>query len=192
MTPVENEQIREALHALSVNRRDNDAWRILINVTFPIALATANRILHGMLDLARDATWEAFARIARYADFDILVVTEPTGFLRYLKQVTRRTSYDLLQSLARRSSEIQSGLVVPEGGVESRAPTPEETLAADELRGEILKMLNHEDQRLLKMVLDGFSLPEIAERIGISYNATGVRLHRLRQKVRNYLIEEGL
>lgn len=192
MTPPENDQIRQALEALSVDRLDDDAWRVLINLTFPIALATANRILRGTLDLAKDATWEAFGRIARYADFGLLVLMEPGAFLRYLKQVTRRTSYDLLRSLARRSPEIQSGLVVPEVGIQSSAPTPEETFAADELRGEILSMLNPEDQRLLNLVLDDFSLAEIGERFRISYDAAGVRLHRLREKIRNYLIHKDI
>src|SRR4029077_13663226 len=142
MTPAEDDQIRQALRALSSDRRDDAAWRVIISLTFPIALATANRILRGALDLAKDTTWEAFARVARYADFQLLALIEPGAFLRYLKQIARRTSYDLIHSLARRSAEIQSGLADLEEGIQISEPTPEETFTADELRKEILSMLN--------------------------------------------------
>lgn len=191
MTSAETEQIRQALRALGVNRQDDEAWRTIINLTFPIALATANRILRGALDLAKDAAWEAFARIARYADFQLLALIAPEAFLRYLKQVTRRASYDLLRSLARRAPEIH-GLVVSESGIQSSAPTPEETLAAEELHSEIANMLGPDERRLLTLMLEGFTLDEIGERLKISYNTAGVRLHRLREKIRNYLKNQGL
>lgn len=192
MTPAENEQIRQALRALCVDRRDDEAWRAVINITFPIALATSNRILRGALDLAKDATWEAFARIARYADFQLLALIAPGAFLRYLKQVTRRTSYDLIRSLARRSPEIHSGMDLLMEGLRSRDPTPEETLSADELHSEILSILSPDDQRLLNLVLEGFTLPEIGRLLEISYDAAGVRLHRLREKIRNHLMDKDL
>lgn len=192
MTSPETEQIRKALGALGANRQDEDAWRIVIELTFPIALATANRILRGTLDLAKEVAWEAFARIARYADFQLLALIEPGAFLRYLKQVTRRASYDLLRALTRRSPEIQSGLVVPEGGSQGSAPTPEETLAAEELHSEIVKMLAPGERRLLTLVLEGYTLDEIGQRLQISYDAAGVRLHRLREKIRKHLIDKGL
>ncbi len=192
MTFHENERLRQALQVLGVDRRDDDAWRTLIDLAFPIALATANRMLRGALDLAKDATWEAFARIARYADFELLALSEPGAFLRYLKQVTRRTSYDLLRSLARRSPEFQPGLVDLEGNIESSDPTPEATLAADELRSDILNILESEERRLLNLVLEGFTLPEIAGHLQISYASAGVRVHRLREKIRKHLKKEGL
>jgi RNA polymerase sigma factor (sigma-70 family) len=192
MTPHENQRIREALQVLSVDRGDDDAWRALVEVTFSIAMATANRILRGALDLAKDASWEAFGRIARYADFELLALNEPGAFQHYLKQVTRRTSYDLLRSLALRSPEFQSGLVDLEGVIQSGDPTPEAAFAADELRSDILKMLEPEEQRLLNLVLEGYTLPEIADRLQISYTSAGVRVHRLRGKIRKHLKTEGL
>lgn len=192
MTPRENELIRESLRALGVDRRDNEGWRAIIRLSFPIALATANRILRGNLDLAKEASWQAFARIARYADFQLLSLMEPGAFLRYLKQITRRTSYDLLRLLARFSPEVQSDLSLLDETFQSNAPTPEQTLQADELRAEIVAILDPLEQRLLNLVLEGFSLTEMGEGLGISYVAAGVRLHRLREKIRNYLKDQGL
>jgi RNA polymerase sigma factor (sigma-70 family) len=192
MTPSETQETRQALRALAVDSQNDDAWRCLINVAFPIALATANRILRGALDLAKDSTWEAFARIARYGDFQLLALMEPAAFLRYLKQITRRTSYDLLRSLARRSSEMQFGLTLCEEGIRSNVPTPEQSLAANELHTEILNALDPDERRLLNLVIEGFTLDEIAERMEITYEAAGVRKHRIRQKIRNYLTARGL
>jgi RNA polymerase sigma factor (sigma-70 family) len=192
MTSAETEQIHKALSALGVDRQDDEAWGTIINLSYPIALAIANRILHGALDLAKDAVWEAFARIARYADFQLLALIAPEAFLRYLKQVTRRACYDLLKSLARRAPEIQSGLDISELGIQSGAPTPEETLAAEELYSEITSILGPDEQGLLTLMLEGLTLDEIGERLKISYSTAGVRLHRLREKIRNYLKNRGL
>ena len=191
MTRPEIEQIRHALLALVENRQHDEAWHTIINLTFPIALATANRILRGAMDLARDAAWEAFARIARYADFQLFALIAPESFLRYLKQVTRRTSYDLLRSLARRSPEVEADLAIRAAAIQSGAPTPEETLAAEELYRDIAKILCSDERRLLTLILEGFSLNEIGKVLNITYNTAGVRLHRLREKIRNYLKTEG-
>jgi RNA polymerase sigma factor (sigma-70 family) len=187
MTPSDTERLRDALRALAANRQDDDAWRALITITFPIALATANWVVRGALDLAKDATWDAFARIARYAELELFAVAAPAAFIRYLKQVTRRAAYDLLRSLARRAPEIQAGLVETEIDSTGDEPTPEEMLAAAELSAEIRAMLSEDEQRLYGMLLEGFTLREIAEKRHISYQAAGVRVFRIRQRIKKYL-----
>jgi RNA polymerase sigma factor (sigma-70 family) len=192
MTPAENERMREALQALSSNRLDDDAWRVVTDVTFPFALATANRILRGSVDLAKEATWDAYARIARYGDFQLLSFVEPEAFVRYLKQVTRRACYDLIHSLARFSPENQADWSAVEEAIEGDQPTPEQILSAGELHEEILSILGDEERDLLNLVLAGFTITEIAASLSISYDAAGVRLHRLREKIRNQLKNKEL
>jgi DNA-directed RNA polymerase specialized sigma24 family protein len=44
--------------------------------------------------------------------------------------------------------------------------------------------LTEEEQKLLGQLIQGLSLSEIADKLGISYTSAGVRLHRLRKKLR--------
>jgi RNA polymerase sigma factor (sigma-70 family) len=192
MTPSETQQMHQALRALAADSQNDEAWRSLITLTFPVALATANRIVRGALDLAKDSSWEAFARIARYGDFELLALMEPTAFLRYLKQVTRRTAYDLLRSLALHSPEVRLGFARSAEEIQSNTPTPEQTLAANELRSEILNALDPEERHLLNLVIEGFTLSEIGEQLQISYEAAGLRKHRVRRKILNHMKMHGL
>jgi DNA-directed RNA polymerase specialized sigma24 family protein len=44
----------------------------------------------------------------------------------------------------------------------------------------------------LNFVLEGFSAAEIGRLLEISSDAAGVRLHRLREKIRNHLKRKGI
>jgi len=52
--------------------------------------------------------------------------------------------------------------------------------------------LSFADRRLLRMLVHGESIKEIAYQFGISYGAAAVRLMRLRGKLRNSLIMNGI
>jgi len=82
MTPEQEKRMQTAVEALSRDRRDEEAWRFLVTATWAVAIATANRTLKGALDLAEDAAIDAFARIARYTDFRLLRIVEPTDFVK--------------------------------------------------------------------------------------------------------------
>jgi len=64
--------------------------------------------------------------------------------------------------------------------------------AAAEMRAELTKTLTEDENRLLDLLLDGFTTEEIAQRLGISYDSSGVRLHRLRGKIRKLLTDKGI
>jgi RNA polymerase sigma factor (sigma-70 family) len=187
MTGEERARLSGALTALAANRQDQKAWTELVRLTFPIALATANRLLHGALDLSRDAAWDAFARLARYTSFRRFKSGDADAFVAYLKTVVRRTSYDLLKALARRAPELQVDVAALEAQIESDEASPEDVQTAEELRADIEAHLTDDERRLLKLRLEGRSLAEMAAALSISTNAASVRLHRLRAKIRAYL-----
>ena len=190
MTTADVERLEQALERLAENRRDEEAWSSLIAVTFPVALATANRILHGALDLARDATADAFARVAKYANFRVLDLKKADAFIHYLKQVTRRSSLDVLQRLARHSPEIPWDPELLRSLEDRTSPTAEDEVSARELYADIESVLTPEEQTVLELMIKGSSLKEMAEQLGTTPNAAGVRRHRLRAKIREHLSQK--
>jgi RNA polymerase sigma factor (sigma-70 family) len=187
MSDEERARLSAALTALAANRQDQKAWTDLVRLTFPIALATANRLLHGALDLSRDAAWDAFARLARYTSFRRFKSGDPDAFVAYLKTVVRRTAYDLLKGLAKRAPELQVDVAALEAQMESDEASPEDIQSAEELRADIEAHLTDDERRLLQLRLDGRTPAEMAAVLSISANAVSVRLHRLRAKIRDYL-----
>ena len=81
------------------------------------------------------------------------------------------------------------GIVPARGGVE-------EAVAARELAALInafLDTLRYEDRYLfMRRYWYADPLREIARTAGMSYGAAAVRLHRVREKLRNYLLKEGV
>jgi RNA polymerase sigma factor (sigma-70 family) len=187
MTPADAERLEQALAQLAEERRNEAAWSVLIELTYPIALGTANRILRGNLDLAKDSASESFARIARYANFEVLSLQDRGAFTRYLKQVTRRTSLDLVKRLARYAPEIQSDPMFLEAIASSDSQTPADMLVAKELVDEIKGILDADETALLELMLKETPLDQMATQLGISYSALGVRRHRLRAKIAKHL-----
>jgi DNA-directed RNA polymerase specialized sigma24 family protein len=126
----------------------------------------------------------------RYADFRD--ITEPDIFLSYLKAVSRNAALDALRRLALRTRQFELDLSLAPGDPSDVLPTPEEIYLARELRDELLGHLDNESQYLLDMLVDGYALGEISEKLGISYSAAGVRVHRLRDRVRKYMKERQI
>src|SRR5438105_395164 len=94
-------QLQNALKTLSVNRTDEDAWRVLYEQTRPTTIDAAKRILRGQAELADDVVQEAFLRIFQYCKFTDL--RNPDAFLRYLRTVCCNAARDMLKDLAAES-----------------------------------------------------------------------------------------
>ena len=70
------------------------------------------------------------------------------------------------------------------------ATTPEDIVQTLEVLNKgILAKLDNNDQALVKLLLDGYTLREIAQQLEIDYSTAGVRVHRLRERLRNLLKE---
>jgi len=190
MEPVTKEQLTEALQRLARARDDQQAWQILFAGSWATGLSASHRVLRGELDLAKDVTQEAFKRIVHYCNFGEL--DDADAFLAYLRAVCRNTARDALRQL------VPDARALPLEELETTAPkrglpdTPEQLLRAKQLQDQLLTKLDREDQQLLKLLVEGYSLSEIASRLGLSYPNAGVRLHRLRKTLRNYLKNKDL
>jgi RNA polymerase sigma factor (sigma-70 family) len=191
MESVRKDQLAQALRCLALDPSDPEAWRILFLGAWATGLSAANRTLRGQLDLAKDVTQEAFQRMIKYGDFRQL--QDPDAFLSYFRAVCRNVARDALTQLA--PELVQQvpleELEIPSPRVEKPA-TPEQLTRAKQLRDELLAGLDPADQQLMKLLIEGYTLPEISSRLELSYSNAAVRLHRLRQTLRNYMKDKGL
>ena len=191
MESVTKDQLAQALHRLAADPTDQEAWRVLFLGAWGTGLSAANRTLRGQLDLAKDVTQEAFQRMIKYGDFGQL--QDPEAFLSYFRAVCRNVARDALTRFAPElAQQVPLGeLEIPSPRVEKPA-TPEQLTRAKQLRDELLAGLDPADQQLMKLLIEGYTLPEISSRLDLSYSNAAVRLHRLRQTLRKYMQDKGL
>jgi RNA polymerase sigma factor (sigma-70 family) len=69
---------------------------------------------------------------------------------------------------------------------------PEESADAAQLLEVILSHLSASEQHLVRLTVAGHTLQEIAATLGISYEAAGTRVHRVRMTIRKWLNDSGL
>lgn len=179
MTAEHDSRVDEALRRLAADRYDNKAWRTLFDLLWPFAVAICARFHGGDTAAAKDSAQESLIRFARYAPFaDLLSLTEVHA---YLRTVCRRVVHTW--SVERGPTAVP----LEEVPLASGDLDPDENVDAQRLLQAILDQLDDDDRQLLEMTIKGFSIDEIAASLGISYGAAGVRIHRLRNRVRKWL-----
>lgn len=106
-------------------------------------------------------------------------ITRNLSINRLRERKAKRRDRDMTLSL----EELEGVLFIPEDKSEGLS----------ELISEFLRSLDRED-RLLFMgrYWHGQSVKELADRMGLSANAAAVRLHRIREELRDYLTDKGV
>jgi RNA polymerase sigma-70 factor (ECF subfamily) len=166
---------------------DEEGWRALYRQIWPFVFAVTYRRLRGARALAEDASQEVFIRLARTQPFDRL--REAEAFRRYVWRVADNVA----RTYARRQASHQAAEVStadPDASASQGVMHPTDVmgnLEAEALLHQLMKHLGEGDRDLLRLVLEGRSLSDIAGTMGLSYGAAAVRLHRLRERVRKSL-----
>jgi RNA polymerase sigma factor (sigma-70 family) len=189
-----DEALAQALRRLGRAPGDEGAWRVVVTALWPYAMAVSFRETRGREDLADDVTVEAFARAARAARLGGLLVglRSPASFRAYLRVLCRNEARRALAREARRPETSLEELEW-EGGRGMVSPeVAEDRVVIEETLATILAALSNADRQLLLWAAAGHPLGEMARRAGISYGAAGVRLHRLRVRVRKILEDNEL
>lgn len=153
-------------------------WESLYKLLRSFVWAIAYRSLSGDREMASDATQETFLRLFRYTDFHSF--TLPEQFLAYVATVVRHASVNLKRGAWEHSADLEAA--------ESRqVPTRDVESLNAIARREILDRLDKPNRRLAELLFQGQTLSAIARELGISYSAAGVRVFRLRRRLRNSL-----
>jgi RNA polymerase sigma-70 factor (ECF subfamily) len=116
----------------------------------------------------------------------------PTILKAFLCRITRNLSINRLRE--RRAKRRDRDMTLSLEELEGVLSIPEDkSEGLSELISEFLRSLDRED-RLLFMgrYWHGQSVKELADRMGLSANAAAVRLHRIREELRDFLTERGI
>jgi RNA polymerase sigma-70 factor (ECF subfamily) len=145
-------------------------------------MALNYRRFGGAHEVAEDASQEVFLRLVRYAPFER--IKGAAAFYAYVRKVCANVAADYRLQIGR-LREVQALEELTLEHPESQRL--DLSVEADRLKEELLSQLTDTDQRLAQLILEGFSLNEIAETLGIGYSSAGVRVHRLRQRMAKLL-----
>lgn len=111
-------------------------------------------------------------------------------FRNWMYGVARHKMIDYLRKLGRqKANEISNDELVT--FLADKANNPEEALSGKDLE-EALLTLPEKQQKVLRLTkLEGYSMAEAAEKLGMSESAVKVTAHRAHKKMKEWLIEYG-
>lgn len=175
-------ELADVLASLARDRQDETAWKSLYKTMWPLVWSVVFRRLHGLKAPSDDAAQEVFIRLLKSCPFDNL--RDPDDFRAYTYRVSINVANNYLRTLL---VEARAENIEEVGMLGSTDNNPEGILETDELLKEILGHIDERDHHILKLLIDGHSLREIASRVGISYSNTAVRVHRIRKKLLAHL-----
>lgn len=156
---------------------------------WPFVMAVVYRRLRGAGTLAEDASQEVFIRLTRSCPFTKLQDTD--AFRRYLWRVADNVARTYNRRVLSQRTEV------PTSDVEAVAPSEihrqtqaEDRVDVEEFLHDLLADLDQKDREIIKQLMQGRRLTEIARETGVTYSNAGVRLHRLRRHIRKYLFNK--
>lgn len=143
---------------------------------YPTLLEAAFRVTRGDRFLAEDVVQDA---IVRFATKHVhRRIESEAGATAYLV----RSVYNGWIDHIRKHRKERPTEAVPDVADET---TPVDIIAAEEKAKAISNTLKAEDQVILAMMMAGEPLSAIAELMGIAYPTAGVRVHRIRQLIKD-------
>jgi RNA polymerase sigma factor (sigma-70 family) len=179
--PQEN-ALSAVLERLKVSPSDEDAWASLFRQLWPFVIAVIYRRLRGeQRSAAEDAGQEVFLRLFRSRPFARI---ENVDALRaYMWKMAENVA---LQQLKRKHAEDLGERDLAEW--QELEPRPgavdgETALFARDVSDLVGRVLEEKDRELLRLMIEGSSLGQAADKMGLSYTNAGVRLHRIRRKL---------
>lgn len=171
--------VDRALARVRADPRDEDAWREFY-VCFRPQVAGLLFRLGARADVP-DLTQDVFLRFLRYSPWrdDWSALPDRHVVLAYLRQIARSAVVSAVRHAAHRPAEdATKDLEELHAAAEAAAIDIAQLL--ERLAGD----LGEQDGRLLRRMADGASISELASAYNISYSAAGVRIYRLKEKVR--------
>jgi RNA polymerase sigma factor (sigma-70 family) len=162
-----------AFSALKADPDDRAAFTAWYRETYPALFVTAHRATAGDRAAAEDLCQEAI--LAFMTRGGLAKVGTEGEALAYLRRSVVNAYIDGIRRNRRE----------PPGEAYLHAiGSAEEGVDFEQQYHRLWAALDAAEQQLLRMMLDGHSLGEMAEKLGLSYSNTGVRVHRIRNKIR--------
>jgi RNA polymerase sigma factor (sigma-70 family) len=185
--PEQKQAMAEALAVLAVSRRNEKAWETLYKQMWPFVRAIAFRRLGSVNGLAEDAAQEVFIRLIRSCPFSRL--RDPDAFRGYVWRVSDNVARTYRRRLLSHQELSRSDEWEEADSIQSRG---QQDVELEELMEQSWQRLNFSERRLLRLLIYGHSIKEIAKEVGVSYGAAAIRIMRLRGKLYNSLVLNGI
>ncbi len=170
------------IERLAIDASSEEAWVDLFRQLYPFVIAALYRKMKGFAILSiEDCAQEVFIRLLKAKPFK--EIRDPNAFRGYVWRTAENVA----------NTQLTSYLAIERYKVDFRDETQtiEDTkdnsdsrhIAFEQLLQTGHSMLTPEERTLLQLLLEGNTLGEISERIGINYANVGVRTHRLKLKL---------
>ena len=176
-------ELPSILAELTSSSTNGDAWTRLYHFLRPYVYGLLFRLLRGHRDLAEDLCQEVFLKLARYCPFKDLL--DPLAFRSYLWTICRNTARSYLKRLQKSKLEAENTGAPPIELGSATDPEASSLLEAKETLAQILEKVEPVDAQILRSLIEGQSLSEIASHTGRKYSDVAVRLFRLRERLRS-------
>jgi len=190
MKPDKN-PLRDLVARLASRPADENAGSELCRQMWPFVFGIVFRRLRGNAQAAEDVTQDVFLNLFRAKPFSKL--QEPDLFRSYLARMAHNASSSYLRFVLgkneiERTPEFREAVVTQLAENDSQLRTNDLT----RLIQSIMPELEPKERELLRLVLEGLTTSEIADAMGMRYSNAGVRLHRLRNRLRKCLDSKEL
>lgn len=162
--------------ALKRSPKDEGTFRQWYEAAYPSLFASAFRLTHGNRALAEDLCQDAV--VAFISKGGLAKVNTDAQALSYLSRTIRNHFIDLL-----RKQSHEASIEAPAEVGDAHALT-DALLAAQQL-DQLVAGLGPADREILGMMIAGDTLSDIARENGLSYSNAGVRVHRIRNKIKS-------
>jgi DNA-directed RNA polymerase specialized sigma24 family protein len=167
---------QRAIEAIRRDPHDDEAWARFYDY-FYMQVAAALFMSGCARDDVPDVSQEVFRRFLEHSPWrtDWSTLPDRPHLTNFLRKTARWLALDRHRALGRRprtDDAIELDQIPAESIVDLSIPLDR-----------VVAALNDEERRLLGMVIDGVPLASIAFELGISYQAAGVRVHRLRRRI---------
>jgi len=167
----------DLIQEIQRNPQSKRAWAQWYKRTYRRVYFVAYRFARGDRDAAADLAQEAFMRFVGYEA--IHRVTTEEHAVAFLIQTCRNLAIDR----DKRARDISLD-DIPESALPIRSETISDTTL--DLEQAVLA-LTPDERQMIEWTREGFSIADVAGRMGISYTAAGVRLHRIRKRLQEML-----
>jgi RNA polymerase sigma-70 factor, ECF subfamily len=178
----DHESLTEIVDNLRRDPTNETAWSNLYLRLWPFMIAVAYRLLNGDRSAAEDVAQKAFLKVMRSRG--LLGLEDEQAIRAFVGRATHNCAIDHWRRNRRIEFRGTSLDVEPASAID---PRDESALETADWLANLLSELSEMDRRILQMTIDGEGLSAIAEATGWTYSNVGVRLHRLRQKLRKEL-----
>lgn len=174
--------VDRALDMVRGNPRDEAGWREFYVCFRPQVAGLLYRL--GARGDVPDLTQDVFVRFLRYSPWrhDWSTLPDRHVVLAYLRKITRTAVVSAVRNASHRPAEDPTAQLD-----DLHAAADAAAIDIGELLERLAADLSEQDGGLLRRMAHGASIAELASEYHISYSAAGVRVYRLKEKVKELL-----